>query len=554
MKGARPFGISCMSIMAISGYGCKSHAPGDAPEALEPATGANATDTDSHHLYHNSPSIKGATMSIRQSVLAGQWYARDAKQLRSSIESYLADAQRTAAKSGTDAADSLGTIHAIVVPHAGHVWSGPTAAAAYRILKNHHYKRIFILCPNHRMPVYGVVSVSADAFETPLGPVAVDRATVESLRNAGLVRIDDAAQRREHAIEIQLPFIQVLFGDDLPQIVPLIVGDIDQQFAQNFAQYYRANIADDALIVVSSDFLHYGEAYGYVPFGDPIQAQIEAYDAKTVKAFSLLDAPAFDEFADAHPHAACGINALRLAAHIYDGQAQTVTQLAYDTSGRRSGDDDMSVSYVALAITGNASPSNANKDADHIHKKGDPMLNESQRATAHDLVKRALAQAVSKGRETPMPSDEPAAKEAPFNERFGVFVTLHDASVDLRGCIGNILPVATRAEGRWGRAQDAALNDPRFDPVTPAELSSLSIEISVLSRPVPVASPNDIEIGKHGILLKKRGRSAVFLPQVAPEQGWNLETTLNHLALKAGLAPRAWREGASFEVFEAEVF
>lgn len=554
MKGAWQIGIFCMSMMAISGYGCKSHAPSDAPEASAPATVANATDTDSNHLYHNSPSIKGATMSIRQSVLAGQWYARDAKQLRSSIESYLADAQRTATKSGTDAADSLGTIHAIVVPHAGHVWSGPTAAAAYRILKNHHYKRIFILCPNHRMPVYGVVSVSADAFETPLGPVAVDSATVESLRNAGLVRIDDAAHRREHAIEIQLPFIQVVFGDDLPQIVPLIVGDIDQQFAQNFAQYYRANIADDALIVVSSDFLHYGEAYGYVPFGDPIQAQIEAYDAKTVKAFSLLDAPAFDEFADAHPHAACGINALRLAAHIYDGQAQTVTQLAYDTSGRRSGDDDMSVSYVALAITDNASPSNSNKDADHIHKKGDPMLNESQRATAHDLVKRALAQAVSKGRETPMPSDEPAAKEAPFNERFGVFVTLHDASGDLRGCIGNILPVATLAEGLWGRAQDAALNDPRFDPVTPAELSSLSIEISVLSRPVSVASPNDIEIGRHGILLKKRGRSAVFLPQVAPEQGWNLETTLNHLALKAGLAPGAWREGASFEVFEAEVF
>lgn len=554
MKGAWQIGIFCMSMMAISGYGCKSHAPSDAPEASASATVANATDTDSNHLYHNSPSIKGATMSIRQSVLAGQWYARDAKQLRSSIESYLADAQRTAAKSGTDAADSLGTIHAIVVPHAGHVWSGPTAAAAYRILKNHHYKRIFILCPNHRMPVYGVVSVSADAFETPLGPVAVDSATVESLRNAGLVRIDDAAHRREHAIEIQLPFIQVVFGDDLPQIVPLIVGDIDQQFAQNFAQYYRANIADDALIVVSSDFLHYGEAYGYVPFGDPIQAQIEAYDAKTVKAFSLLDAPAFDEFADAHPHAACGINALRLAAHIYDGQAQTVTQLAYDTSGRRSGDDDMSVSYVALAITDNASPSNSNKDADHIHKKGDTMLNESQRATAHDIVKRALAQAVSKGRETPMPSDEPAAKEAPFNERFGVFVTLHDASGDLRGCIGNILPVATLAEGLWGRAQDAALNDPRFDPVTPAELSSLSIEISVLSRPVSVASPNDIEIGRHGILLKKRGRSAVFLPQVAPEQGWNLETTLNHLALKAGLAPGAWREGASFEVFEAEVF
>ncbi len=497
-------------------------------------------------------------MSIRPSVLAGQWYEGDAQKLRASIESYFASPQtaklNAASPQNRNAPEPSGKIRAIVVPHAGHVWSGPTAAAAYRLLRGARFERIVILCPNHRVPVHGIAGVSADAFATPLGNVPVDRAMTEALRSEGIIRIDDGAHRREHAVEIQLPFIQTAFGDggDAPKIVPLIVGDIGEEHAEKFAAFYRARMGNETLLIVSTDFLHYGESYGYVPFGEPVAEQIEAYDARTIDAFSQLDAKAFEEFAQTYPHAACGINALRLASHIFGGAPVSVAQLAYDTSGRRSGDSSMSVSYAALAIADDKTKTRADGETSPIEKNA--ALNASQQAEARGIVMRALAQAVSAGRETPMPDRGRASSAPPLSDRRGVFVTLRSADGNLRGCIGNILPVAPLAQSLWERAQDAALNDPRFDPVTPRELTSLSIEISVLTPPAAVAGPEAIEIGKHGILLKKGFRSAVFLPQVATEQGWNLETTLTHLALKAGLPPDAWREGASFQVFEAQVF
>ena len=101
---------------------------------------------------------------------------------------------------------------------------------------------------------------------------------------------------------------------------------------------------------------------------------------------------------------------------------------------------------------------------------------------------------------------------------------------------------------------NAAVRDPRFPPLRPTELPDLELEISVLTPLAPVAGPDAIVPGHHGVLLESGGRSAVFLPQVAPEQGWDRETLLDHLALKAGLPADAWRHGASLQVFAAEVF
>lgn len=104
------------------------------------------------------------------------------------------------------------------------------------------------------------------------------------------------------------------------------------------------------------------------------------------------------------------------------------------------------------------------------------------------------------------------------------------------------------------QAATAALEDPRFPKVTPAELKQVRVEVSVLTPPRQVASAKEIVIGRHGILFRKQGRGATFLPQVAPEQGWDLEETLKHLSMKAGLGPDGWRTGASFSVYEAIVF
>ncbi|MDA3798010.1 MAG: AmmeMemoRadiSam system protein A [Kiritimatiellae bacterium] len=140
-----------------------------------------------------------------------------------------------------------------------------------------------------------------------------------------------------------------------------------------------------------------------------------------------------------------------------------------------------------------------------------------------------------------------------MSQIMGGFVTLHKNG-QLRGCIGEIFPTRELYKVVMERAVDSAFNDYRFRPLTDEEFDAIDIEISALSMPEPVESWKDIIIGKHGMTLEKNGRSAVFLPQVAPEQGWGIEETLTHLAVKAGLSPDDWESGCSFKVFEAIVF
>ena len=487
-------------------------------------------------------------MKIRPPALAGQWYPAQPDKLRASIEQFLSEAQ-----SEPDGKP----VRAIIVPHAGHIWSGPTAAAAYKVLDTARISRVFILCPNHRVPVYGIASAGVDAFETPLGIVPVDTDLIDSWREAQIVNDNLAAHRGEHAIEIQLPFIQTLFKDNVPKIVPLIVGELNADAARAFGAALRDSLQDGDLVLVSSDFLHYGKNYGYVPFGKPVLENIHDFDARTVEAIKKIDCVSFEKYTRETPHCACGVNALRVLMAAFQGDRDklTVRELAYDTSGRKSNDPEMSVSYEAISFGGDIAFKPQTAPAPK-KKENTMVLNKDAQQIARDIVKQALVEAVTRQRTSPMPKDLlPQNDEtAVFGENYGVFVTLNDADGNLRGCIGNILPVAPLAEGIWGRAQDAALNDPRFDAVTADELPTLSFEISVLTKPVKIAGPDEIVIGRHGVVMHKDGRSAVFLPQVAPEQGWDVETMLIHLSMKAGLRPNAWLNGANFEVFEAQVF
>jgi AmmeMemoRadiSam system protein A len=138
-------------------------------------------------------------------------------------------------------------------------------------------------------------------------------------------------------------------------------------------------------------------------------------------------------------------------------------------------------------------------------------------------------------------------------EKRGVFVTLKKRG-SLRGCIGRMVPDRPLAELVGSVALQSALEDPRFNPVTLRELPDLDVEISVLTPMRKVSGPADIVVGRDGVMLQKGNRSAVFLPQVAPEQGWGRDEMLNNLSMKAGLPPGAWKEGAVFSTFQAIVF
>lgn len=132
------------------------------------------------------------------------------------------------------------------------------------------------------------------------------------------------------------------------------------------------------------------------------------------------------------------------------------------------------------------------------------------------------------------------------------FVTLHEIGL-LRGCIGSLEPEAPLYVSVHDNAVSAALRDPRFPPVSVRELARITVNVSILSPITPVEGPEQFELGKHGIILEKGWHRAVYLPEVAPEQGWTVEETLRSLSEKAGLPSDAWRSGASFKVFSSVV-
>ncbi len=162
---------------------------------------------------------------------------------------------------------------------------------------------------------------------------------------------------------------------------------------------------------------------------------------------------------------------------------------------------------------------------------------------------RGVISAAAGGGQEPEEPDIPRLREPG-----SCFVSLHESG-ELRGCIGSLEAFEPLGENLRRNAENAAFSDPRFPPLERDELNFVTLEVSVLTPPENIAAPEEFIPGRDGIIISCRGRRAVFLPQVAPEQGWSREETLCHLALKAGLPPEAWREsGTMFQIFQAEVF
>ncbi len=140
-----------------------------------------------------------------------------------------------------------------------------------------------------------------------------------------------------------------------------------------------------------------------------------------------------------------------------------------------------------------------------------------------------------------------------LKEKRGVFVTLK-VGEQLNGCIGYPLPYKPLYEAVVDNAISAGFEDYRFPPLKEEDLRHLKIEISVLTVPVPVSSPQEVVVGKHGIIITKGYNRGLLLPQVPVEYNWSLEEYLSHGCLKAGLPPDEWKRGVQIEVFEAEIF
>ncbi|MBU0519578.1 AmmeMemoRadiSam system protein A [bacterium] len=235
--------------------------------------------------------------------------------------------------------------------------------------------------------------------------------------------------------------------------------------------------------------------------------------------------------------------------------AGKVKVLKHANSGDTSyGDKDQVVGYLAAAFYRDKDAGETSKKATKEEKptlsRGDaePLSLEDKR-TLMKIAKETVAKVVN-GEEAP----HFEVTSADLLENRGAFVTLHEHG-QLRGCIGFIVGVKPLWETVREVAESAALKDPRFPPVSPNELDDLEYEISALSPIRPITDVSEIEVGVHGIIMRRGYHQGLLLPQVATEQGWDRETFLQHTCMKAGLPVNAWKDpDAEIQIFSAEVF
>ncbi|HOF41407.1 MAG TPA: AmmeMemoRadiSam system protein B [Candidatus Hydrogenedentes bacterium] len=473
---------------------------------------------------------------VFDSPLAGRWYPANPPALKEMLDLQFAAANQT----------PMDEVCALILPHAGYQYSGPVAAFGLKAVSGRRPARIVLLGPSHRVPMRGYASVpGATHYRTPLGESELDAAFIESLLQHDMFRRVAQVEELEHSVQILVPLIQHALG--AVPLVPIVVGQLTLKESRAMAGILRDLVDADTLVVVSSDFTHYGPNYGYLPFRDDIPENLERLDMAAWKAIESKDPGAFETWVETNDATICGTCPIMVLLSMLPEEAGPHL-LKYGTSGEITNDYENSVSYLSIAFTGSWEKESPASD---IAATALP-LSQEDKAGLLRLARETLQTYVTEGR-MPAPEELGIDISPAMKQIMGAFVSLH-AHGTLRGCIGEIEPRRPLYEAVMAHAVNAGLKDYRFPSVTAAELPELEFEISALTPPQPVDSPERIIIGRHGMTVEKAGHRAVFLPQIAPQQGWDRDTTLDHLCVKAGLPADAWRQGAAFTVFEAVVF
>jgi len=425
--------------------------------------------------------------SVRAAAVAGMFYPADPRSLNAELDELLG---------GIDApAPRLGFPKALVVPHAGYLYSGPVAARAFEELGAARgiVRRVVLLGPVHRVPVRGLAVPTVDAFATPLGNIALDHAALASARELPHVVASDLAHLQEHALEVQLPFLQRQLGEF--SLAPFAVGDATvAEVAQVIERLWGG---PETLIVISTDLSH------YQPYARA--CEIDRATLTRIASFATnLD-----------HHEACGATPLNGFLAAARERRLSIKLLAACNSGDTAGGKGQVVGYSSFAL---------------YEPGAERSLDEAGRTLL--AIARAAIEAKLFG--------AAQAIDAPWLRQAGAtFVTLTRDGA-LRGCIGSLQAERPLGTDVAENAIAAAFRDPRFPAVTPAEWPGVRLEVSLLSAAKPMRFADEEDLlaqlrpGEDGVILEHEGRRATYLPQVW-ESINDKRQFLRELARKAGL-------------------
>jgi AmmeMemoRadiSam system protein B/AmmeMemoRadiSam system protein A len=480
-------------------------------------------------LYTGNIQAQQTASVNRQPVFAGSFYPGSKQALESALkELYAASSPK----------QLEGAVRCLIVPHAGYSYSGRVAASGYKsIPRDAAYENIFIIASSHRSYFEGASVYSVGNYLTPLGEALVNRTIARELIAKNMsVSYNASAHDREHSIEVQVPLIQYHF-EKMPPIVPIVIGSSSVSVAKDLAAALLPYFTPENLFVISSDFSHY-----------PGYDEATRIDQLTGDAILQNDPEIFYNTLRKNSTAGiqnlatpcCGWSSVLTLLYMSEKDPQLdFAPILYQNSGDTPiGDKDRVVGYWAIA--GHESPS----------KMTPFVLNEQDKTSLLDISRETLDTYIRTG-EIP----EVASNEIPeiLRQPAGAFVSLYKHG-QLRGCIGNFLPDQPLYKVVQHMTVAASTRDTRFYPVDPWELEDLSIEISVLTPLQKIENSDEFQLGRHGIYMRKNGKSGTYLPQVAEQTGWNTEEFLGHCAKdKAKIGWNGWKD-ADLYVYEAIVF
>ncbi len=491
------------------------------------------------------------TEEIRKPAWAGPggFYPSDPVKLTKEIADFYNKAKKE---------EIPGKVIALISPHAGYIYSGQVAAYGYKTLEGLKYQTVVVISPTHAVYFKGASIYNGKAYQTPLGIIPVDKELALELSKIDKrVYLSDighstSGQRAEHALEVQLPFLQIVLGNF--KLVPIVLGPDDDygMYEALGKALAKALKGKNALIVASSDLSHYH------PY-----AEAEKLDSTVIKDVNAFNPKALFEDLTSDRCEACGggpiISAMIAAKELGADHAKVVK---YANSGDVTGDKSGVVGYMSAVLYNSGNNSDGpperktQKEEEKNRDTGSGSYGSKSGLSDEDkafLLKLAMETIECKVIGTKCPEHKITA--GVLKENRGGFVTIKKHG-NLRGCVGYIQAIKPLFQTVQEMAEAAALHDTRFNPVTKEELKDLEIEISVLTPLKRITDVSQIQVGVHGILIRKGYYSGLLLPQVATENNWDRKTFLEQTCFKAGMYDRdCWKDkDTEIYIFSAEVF
>lgn len=433
---------------------------------------------------------------IRPTAAAGKFYTDNKQELASQLDYFEEN----------NVHDYDYKTRAVIVPHAGYIYSGQLASNGFQYLDK-NVKNVFIIAPPHYVGVKDIALSGFDLWSTPLGEIEVNKEINEELAEIFDCEINDEAFAEEHSAEVQVPFIQKL----LPhvKIIPILASNIEK--VERIIAYYWDDPKN--VFVISSDLSHFHNS-------------VDARKIDNVTA-EMIETKNVEKFASEQACGAVGICALVNFCRI---QNYSLIRVGLVNSGDITGDSSRVVGYGSWILY-------------------EGEKNEFIKKYFSDFVINTCKKSILAGlnKEAPLCEKTPAV----FNQLGACFVTLekHD---NLRGCIGSIIAYSSLMNDLIKNSQNSAFSDPRFQPLRREEFDELSINVSLLSDPEEMHFENEADLLTQirpfvdGIIIKERGYQAVYLPSVW-EQLPDKTLFLNSLKVKAGLSENYFSQ--TFEAY-----